>query len=201
MRHRTKSYVELAAPHMYHAGREIRMTKPRLTLYIIVIAAVLASARTLPLAASRAVLGDENRAAVPASQDAVDSQAFLQSHMTPAGPPASASAPEVEKLLAQMTLKEKVGQMTQLTIATIVDGQDQNIRINPEKLHKAITEYGVGSILNVYDQALSQEKWHEIIRAIQPKRNRHAYKSQSSTALIRSTAPPTWKAARSFPSR
>jgi beta-glucosidase len=151
--------VELAAPRMYHAGREIRMTKPRLTLYIIVIAVLLAGARTLPLAADRAT--DH------ASEGAVDSQAFLQSHMTPAGPPASASAAAVDKLLAQMTLKEKVGQMTQLTIETIVDGKDQDIRINPEKLHKAVTEYGVGSILNVFDQALSVPKWHEIIDAVQ----------------------------------
>jgi beta-glucosidase len=151
--------VELAAPHMYHAGREIRMTKPRFALYIIVISLLLAGARTLPLAA--------DRTARPASEDAVDSQAFLQSHMTPAGPAASASASAVEKLLAQMTLKEKIGQMTQLTIETIVDGKDQDIHINPEKLHKAIAEYGVGSILNVFDQALSLEKWHEIQRAIQ----------------------------------
>ncbi len=34
-------------------------------------------------------------------------------------------------------------------------------------MHKAIAEYGVGSILNVYDQALPLEKWHEILRAIQ----------------------------------
>jgi beta-glucosidase len=155
--------VELAATRMYHARREIRMTMPRLTLYLIVIAVLLAGARSVPVAAGHAA----NRAATPASQEAVDSQAFLQSHMTPAGPPASASVPAVEKLLAQMTLKEKVGQMTQLTIETIVDGKDQDIHINPEKLHKAITEYGVGSILNVYDQALSLEKWHEIQRAIQ----------------------------------
>src|SRR5271163_4964253 len=144
---------------MYHSGRETRMTKPRLVLYIIVIAALLAGERTLPLAA--------DHVASPASEDAVDSQAFLQPHTTPAGPPASASAAAVEKLLAQMTLKEKVGQMTQLTIETIVDGKEQDIHINPEKLHKAIAEYGVGSILNVYDQALSLEKWHEIQRAIQ----------------------------------
>jgi len=135
------------------------MTKPRLVLYIIVIAALLAGERTLPLAA--------DRVASPASEDAVDSQAFLRSHMTPAGPPASASAAAVEKLLAQMNLKEKVGQMTQLTIETIVDGKDQDIHLNPEKLHKAIAEYGAGSILNVYDQALPLEKWHEIQRAIQ----------------------------------
>ena len=65
------------------------MTKPRLTLYIIVIAALLAGARNLPLAAGNSA----DRAAAPAPNDAVDSQAFLQSHMTPAGPPASASPP------------------------------------------------------------------------------------------------------------
>src|SRR6267378_3243603 len=37
----------------------------------------------------------------------------------------------------------------------------------PEKLHKAVGEYGVGSILNVNDEALSVERWHEIIHAIQ----------------------------------
>src|SRR5260370_441657 len=96
----------------------------------------------------------------------VDSQTFLRRNMAPAGPPASASAAAVEKLLGQMTLKEKIGQMTQLAIGMVTDGKDQSIRINPEKLHKAVGEYGVGSILNVNDEALSPEKWHEIIRAI-----------------------------------
>jgi len=138
------------------------MPKPRLALYIIVIAVLFAGAWSF--------LGAEVRATDHAADhpsDAVDSQAFLQSHMTPAGPAASNFAPAVEKLLAQMTLKEKIGQMTQLTIQTIVDGKDQDIRINPEKLHKAVAEYGVGSILNVYDQALSLEKWYEIQRTIQ----------------------------------
>ena len=110
--------------------------------------------------------------AVPSGADdaasgIVDSQTFLKKNSTPAGPPASASAAAVEKLLGQMTLKEKIGQMTQLEIGMVTDGMDQAIRINSEKLHKAVVEYGVGSILNVHDQALSEEKWHEIIRAIQ----------------------------------
>jgi beta-glucosidase len=154
--------VELAVAHMYHAGREMRMPKPRLVLYIIVIAVLFAGAWSF--------LGAEDPATdhlADHTSDVVDSQAFLQSHMTPAGPSASNFAPAVDKLLAQMTLREKVGQMTQLTVETIVDGKDQDIRINPEKLHKAIAEYGVGSIINVYDQALSLEKWHEIQRTIQ----------------------------------
>ncbi len=139
------------------------MLKSRLALYIIVIAVLFAGAWSFLGAQDRA----SDYAADRASHTTVDSQSFLQSHMRPAGPAAGTFAPAVEKLLAQMTLKEKVGQMTQLTIETIVDGKDQDIRINPGKLHKAIAEYGVGSILNVYDQALPQEKWHEILRTIQ----------------------------------
>jgi len=66
-----------------------------------------------------------------------------------------------------MTLEEKVGQMTQLTLGIIVTGQDQNIQIDPAKLEKAIVKYGVGSILNVSDQALTPDKWHDTIKQIQ----------------------------------
>lgn len=131
------------------------MSKPRFRLYIIVIAALLAgvlSAR--PIAADNA----------PAI---VDSQTSLQRNIAPpAGPDASKYSADVEKLLQQMTLKEKIGQMTQLEIGMITDGSDQSIKISPEKLHKAVADYGVGSFLNVKDQALSPDKWHEILRAI-----------------------------------
>jgi len=97
----------------------------------------------------------------------LDSQTFFERNLTPAGPAPGASAAAVEKLLGQMTLKEKVGQMTQLEIGMVTDGRGQDLRINPEKLHKAVGEYGVASILNVNDEALSVQKWHEVIRAIQ----------------------------------
>ncbi len=130
------------------------MQKSRFALYIIVISALALVAASLPLIADNPV-------------EVVDSQTFLQSSMTPAGPAPNNFAPAVEKLLAQMTLKEKIGQMTQLEIGMVTDGQDRAIRINPEKLHKAVSEYGVGSILNVKDEALSPEKWHEMITAIE----------------------------------
>src|SRR5437762_8073140 len=57
--------------------------------------------------------------------------------------------------------------MNQREICIVTDGQGQSIRINPDKLHKAVGEYGVGSILNANDEALPAERWHEIIRAIQ----------------------------------
>ena len=74
---------------------------------------------------------------------------------------------KIEDLLKRMTLEEKVGQMTQLAIGMIVDGQDQTVKTNPAKLEKAIVKYGVGSILNVADQALTIDRWHEIIGDIQ----------------------------------
>src|SRR4051812_27019231 len=74
---------------------------------------------------------------------------------------------DIERLLAQMTLQEKIGQMTQFDIAMITDGQNQTIKINPAKLQKAVVQYGVGSILNVYDEALTPERWQEIINSIQ----------------------------------
>jgi len=136
-------------------GKEIPVHTPKWKLRQIVILLAVCTIVAVPSGADDAASG------------IVDSQTFLKKNSTPAGPPASASAAAVEKLLGQMTLKEKIGQMTQLDIGMVTDGMDQAIRINSEKLHKAVVEYGVGSILNVHDQALSEEKWHEIIRAIQ----------------------------------
>jgi beta-glucosidase len=136
-------------------GKEIPVHTPKWKLWQIVILLAVCTIVAIPSGADDAASG------------IVDSQTFLKKNLIPAGPPASASAAAVEKLLGQMTLKEKIGQMTQLEIGMVTDGMDQSIRINSEKLHKAVGEYGVGSILNVHDQALSEEMWHEIIRAIQ----------------------------------
>ncbi len=73
----------------------------------------------------------------------------------------------VEALLGQMTLEEKIGQMTQLEIGMVTSGQNQEIRVDPAKLEKAVVRYGVGSVLNVNGQALTVDHWHSIIRQIQ----------------------------------
>jgi beta-glucosidase len=139
---------------MYHAGQETPVPKPRFVLYIIVILVLLAGGSISPMAADD-------------TPSVVDSQSFLLANMKPAGPDGKTFAPAVEKLLGQMTLKEKIGQMTQLEIGMVTDGVDQGIHINPEKLHKAVGEYGAGAILNVKDEGLSPQHWHEIIGAIQ----------------------------------
>ena len=98
--------------------------------------------------------------------DVNDSDAFLQ-RVTHATTPTRNNARRADALLRRMTLEEKIGQMTQLEIGMATSGKDQDIRIDPAKLEKAVVKYGVGSILNVKDQALPVEKWHGIIRQIQ----------------------------------
>jgi beta-glucosidase len=102
----------------------------------------------------------------PVSAEITDSDEFFQHTIRTAGPEPD-NTRKIEALLKRMTLEEKVGQMTQLQIGMVSTGQDQNIRIDPAKLEKAIGRYGVGSILNVSDQALTVDKWQEIIRQIQ----------------------------------
>src|SRR5947209_12752627 len=103
----------------------------------------------------------------PVTADIDDSDLFFQNTIRAAGPQRDNSQ-KIEALLKRMTLEEKVGQMTQLTINMITTGQDQTIQIDPAKLDKAIGRYGVGSILNVREQALTVDKWHEIIGQIRP---------------------------------
>src|SRR5437868_503646 len=101
----------------------------------------------------------------PVQADTRDNQAFLAQHLRTAVAPDYSA--QVRDLVGNMTLREKVGQMTQLEIAMITDGHGQNLTINQQKLQEAVADYGVGSMLNVNDEALPPAKWHELIDAIQ----------------------------------
>jgi beta-glucosidase len=87
-----------------------------------------------------------------------------------AAPPPETASPRVEALLAAMTLEEKVGQMTQLTIG-VVGAQGgptrDSVRIDPAKLREAVVNRHVGSLLNVIGGSLSIEGWHRLIGEIQ----------------------------------
>jgi len=75
---------------------------------------------------------------------------------------------KVESVLKGMTLKEKAGQMVQLSIMVLED--DTHEAIDPAKLDKIIGEYKVGSILNVmHDAAHSWEHTANMVRQIQEK--------------------------------
>lgn len=81
--------------------------------------------------------------------------------------------PEVEALLAKMTLEEKVGQMAQVTLDVITVGANQfhsaePLQLDLELVRKALVEYHVGSILNTANnRARTVETWHEVISQLQ----------------------------------
>ncbi len=129
------------------------------------ILAVTISLQTFCLQPQQSLAAAPNGSNMP-STDVVDSDAFYRKAVEVKSPPRNNSA-RVAALLKQMTVEEKVGQMTQLAIDMVTTGSDQNIQIDPVKLDKAINKYGVGSILNVNGQALTVDKWHEIIGKIQ----------------------------------
>ncbi|HEX6047415.1 MAG TPA: glycoside hydrolase family 3 N-terminal domain-containing protein [Pyrinomonadaceae bacterium] len=107
----------------------------------------------------------QTQIAILAQTDLVDSDEFYQRNLRSG--PARDYTQKIDDLLKRMTLEEKVGQMTQLAIAMVANGRDQDIQIDPAKLDKAIAKYGVGSILNVSDQALTVDHWRQIIDQIQ----------------------------------
>ena len=98
--------------------------------------------------------------------DPVDSDAFLRA-ATPVRRAARDNTRRVADLVRRMTLEEKVGQMTQLTLGAIASGDGEAIRIAPAKLEQAVVKYGVGSVLNVTDQALTVDTWRRLIGQIQ----------------------------------
>ncbi len=72
-------------------------------------------------------------------------------------------------LVKKMTLEEKVGQMTQVTMAVFAKGAwaNEDGELDPAALKKAIVDYKVGSMLNTTAHALPVEKWRSIMTQIQ----------------------------------
>jgi beta-glucosidase len=80
---------------------------------------------------------------------------------------------DIEAIIANMSIEEKVGQMTQINLDVISKGEIFNLvephELDPIKLDSAINYYYVGSILNVGGHTYSREHWEEIITQIQTK--------------------------------
>ncbi len=80
---------------------------------------------------------------------------------------------EVENILSEMTLEEKVGQMAQITLDVIGNGKtrlESNIpfEIDSLRLDSVIVKYHIGSILNTTNNyAMPLAQWHKIINQIQ----------------------------------
>ena len=96
------------------------------------------------------------------------SPACMSQAMPAALPVDPALEARVEKTLSGMTLDEKIGQMTELSIDMLGNGQGDDFKFDPAKLHEAIAVYKVGSILNSPGPvACSPKVWEKIIGTIQ----------------------------------
>ena len=102
--------------------------------------------------------------------------AALVSCNSPSGIDPSAKVeriPQIEKLLSQMTLEEKVGQMAQVTVDVLTIGPDafhtdEPARLDTAILRKALIDYKIGSVLNTPgNKARTLDEWHTIISQIQ----------------------------------
>jgi beta-glucosidase len=78
---------------------------------------------------------------------------------------------KVDALLAKMTIDEKIGQMTQVTLDVVLQSANgqatQPTQIDADKIKEALEKYHVGSILNISGAAYTREHWYKIISDIQ----------------------------------
>ena len=77
---------------------------------------------------------------------------------------------KIDALLAKMSLEEKVGQMTEVTVDVVsqgIDGRREPHALDQAKLEQAIVDYHIGSILNVGPQGYSLSHWRDVITNIQ----------------------------------
>lgn len=79
---------------------------------------------------------------------------------------------KVSELISKMTLEEKVGQMTQITV-TLFEKQGAKGVFDLEKLKDGIQNHHIGSILNVPNPgAPTLQKWQETMNAISSEANK-----------------------------
>ncbi|MDP3461414.1 MAG: glycoside hydrolase family 3 N-terminal domain-containing protein [Bacteroidales bacterium] len=80
---------------------------------------------------------------------------------------------KVAAMLGKMTLEEKVGQMTQITLDVITRGDDpfssyEPVELDSAMLHKAFVTYKIGSVLNTANnRARTTEVWNSLVNQIQ----------------------------------
>ncbi len=79
----------------------------------------------------------------------------------------------IDRLIKNMSVEQKVGQMTQINIDLISKGEvyklDVPHQIDSVKLDIALNRYFVGSILNAAGYPFSREHWKDIITTVQTK--------------------------------
>lgn len=86
----------------------------------------------------------------------------------------------IDALIKNMSIEEKAGQMTQIDLGVIAEGEICALK-NPQtidmaKLKEAISRYHIGSILNVGcgSGTISLENWHKILNTIHAENKQHS---------------------------
>ena len=84
----------------------------------------------------------------------------------------------IDSVLSTLTIEDKAGEMTQLTLDMVCVGSPYNLeephRLDAEKLQNVLVDLKVGSILNCGGHAYYPAQWHEIIGGIQKAAARKA---------------------------
>lgn len=87
---------------------------------------------------------------------------------------------KVGALVSQMTLEEKAGQMTQVTIDVLTEGEspyvsNEPLKLDTSTLNLAFGKYQVGSVLNTANnRARDKHEWNRLISQIQESCLRHS---------------------------
>ena len=78
---------------------------------------------------------------------------------------------EIEAIIDKMSIEEKVGQMTQITLEAFAKPESlvsgKQFEFDTAKLREAIVDYHLGSILNTANNPKTKEQWYSIISQIQ----------------------------------
>ncbi|MFO7672940.1 MAG: hypothetical protein R6V74_04460, partial [Lutibacter sp.] len=84
---------------------------------------------------------------------------------------------KVDSLMAKMTLKEKVGQMLNIGLPSVLKGDYWDARdsasIDDKKFQKFIVDYAVGSIHNTPQYLAGTDEWYQIVKKIQDASKNH----------------------------
>lgn len=79
---------------------------------------------------------------------------------------------KIEKVLSNMTLEEKVGQMTQITLDALVDSNvtidnNKDVQLNNDKVQLALRKFKVGSVLNTaLNTPLTTQQWTNLTKKL-----------------------------------
>lgn len=75
---------------------------------------------------------------------------------------------EIEAIISNLSLAEKVGQMTNLTLSVIAtEDAKRKLVLDSAMLHQVFIDHHVGSIQNVISGAYDIEQWHTLIQSLQ----------------------------------